>query len=75
MTSSVHQFNQVTVISEVTDVVVTDAVDDGTSTGTWIRSIRIFGTPTGDGLPPVFELRVKSTTKSNLDVTTPILNF
>jgi len=75
MTSAVNTFAQLLAVTDVADVVVTDIVDDGTGTGTWVRSIRIFGSPYVAGNTPIVEIKVKSTTKNNLDITTPSLTF
>lgn len=62
-------------VDQVVSVVITPIVDDGTSTGTWVRAIRIFGQPNGTNGPPVFELDIKSTTEANLEIVTPTLTF
>jgi len=73
--SNIRSLNQVLEIDLVEDVVVTDIVDDGTGTGAWIRSIRVFGSPVVDGAVPVFELRIRSAVKSKLELTAPTQNF
>ena len=75
MTASVLTvYQQLSEIDSVSSVVVTDIVDDGTSTGTWVRSIRFFGSAV-TGSPAVLEVRIKSTTQANLEITTPTLEF
>jgi hypothetical protein len=73
--STVTILNQTVEIDSVDSVVVTAAVDDGTSTGTFVRSIRIFGEPNGTNGPPVLEVRIKSQTLANIELTTPTLTF
>lgn len=73
--SNLRNVNQVLEIDLVEDVVVTDIVDDGTGSGAWIRSIRIFGNPVIDGGAPVFEMRIRSATKSKLEMTAPTQSF
>lgn len=75
MTSTVNNFAQLLTITDVSDVVITDIVDDGSGSGNWVRSIRVFGSPYASGDTPIVEIKIKSTTKSNLDITTPSLNF
>lgn len=60
------------VVTEVTDVVVSEVVESG---GIYTRAIRIYGTPPGNGIPPVLEVQIKSDTAENLKLTTPELNF
>jgi len=60
------------VVTEVTDVVVSEVVE---SSGIYTRAIRIYGTPSGNGIPPVLEVQIKSDTAENLKLTTPELNF
>lgn len=59
-------------IDSVTDVQVTDIVADGSG---FVRAIRIYGTPAGTNAPLLFDLRIKSDTLANLDITTPVLTF
>jgi hypothetical protein len=74
-TNPVLNVSQVVEVDSVLSVVVTDVVDDGTNTGTWVRAIRIFASPNGTNGPAVFEVDIKSTTMGNLDITTPPLQF
>ena len=60
------------VVTGVTDVVVSEVVESG---GIYTRAIRIYGTPSGNGIPPVLEVQIKSDTAENLKLTTPELNF
>ena len=66
--------NQTVEVDAVTSIVVTQIVDDGTSSGTSVREFRVF---CGADItaPAVFVLRIKSTTPAFLDVATPVLNF
>lgn len=73
--STLRNVNQVIDIDLVNSVIVTDIVDDGTGTGAWVRSIRVFGNPVVEGAPPVFELRIRSATKSKLEITAPTQTF
>ena len=73
--SAIQHFNQVTVVDNVEDVVITPIVDDGTNSGTFVRAIRIYGQPNGTNGPAVFELRIKATVASKIDITTPNIAF
>ena len=73
--SNITTLSQTIVVDQVADVVVSQIVDDGSGTGTFVRAISVFGAPNGISGPPVFMLQIKSTTAANLDVTTPVLNF
>jgi hypothetical protein len=73
--SQVTTLNQVVEIDSVDSIVMTAPVDDGTSTGTFVRAIRVFGEPNGVNGPPILEVRVKSTTVGNIEVVTPNLTF
>ena len=59
-------------VTEVTDVQVTEIVENS---GTFVRAIRIYGTPSGNGILPVLEVQIRSDTGGNLKVTTPELDF
>ena len=59
-------------ISDVTDVQVTEIVEDAPG---FIRAIRIYGTPAGDKSPVILDLRIRSDTIAALSVTTPVLEF
>jgi hypothetical protein len=73
--SIVTTVGQTVEILSVDGVVITDPVDDGTGTNTWVRSIRIFGEPGGVDSAPIIEVRIKSTTKANIQIVTPTLTF
>ena len=73
--SNIIALAQTVVVDQVADVVVSQIVDDGTGTGTFVRAISIFGAPNGTSGPPVFQLQIKSTTAANLDISTPTLTF
>ena len=70
--TQVSQHASKMVVTEVTDVVVSEVVE---ASGTYNRAIRIYGTPSGNGIPPVLEVQIKSDTAENLKLTTPELNF
>lgn len=70
--SSVSQHATRILVTEVTDVQVTEIVE---ADGTFIRAIRIYGTPSGGAIPPVLEVQIKGATADALKVTTPELNF
>ena len=70
--TQVSQHASKMVVTEVTDVVVSEVVESG---GIHTRAIRIYGTPSGNGIPPVLEVQIKSDTAENLKLTTPELNF
>ena len=70
--TQVSQHASKMVVTEVTDVVVSEVVE---SSGIHTRAIRIYGTPSGNGIPPVLEVQIKSDTAENLKLTTPELNF
>lgn len=73
MTQSVATtLHQTIEITDVADIVVTEVVDEG---GIWTRAIRIFGAPAGVEGPPILEIRVKSSVKANIEITTPAVNF
>jgi hypothetical protein len=73
--SAFTKISQVFQVDQVISVVVTPIVDDGSGTGTWVRSIRIFGAPNGTSGPAVCEMQIKSTTQANLEIVTPTLTF
>lgn len=73
--SFARTLNHTIEVDDVLDVQVTDAVDDGTSTGTFVREIRIFGSPNGNSAPATLIVRIKSQSKDNIGVTTPLLTF
>lgn len=73
MTSTIQHFNQVTVVDNVEDIVIAPVVSDGN--GGFTRAIRIYGQPSGTNGLAVFELRVKSTVASKIDIVTPNIAF
>lgn len=61
-------------IRDIKDIQVTEIVDDGS--GGWVRSMRFFGSPaTGNNPVLVLEVLLQSSTKSELFVTTPEIDF
>ena len=73
--SVVSVIGQTALIENVAGVVITDPVDDGTGTGTFVRAIRVFGQPFGVNGPAIIEVQIKSTTKANIQIVTPTLTF
>lgn len=69
---SITTTQQMVEITDVTDVKVTEIVANGAG---FVRAIRIYGTPAGDNAPLLFDLRIKSDTQANLNVTTPVFEF
>ena len=59
-------------ITDVTDVQVTEIVEDGAG---FVRAIRIYGSPSGDNAPLILDLRIKADTSAALNVTTPVFEF
>ncbi len=70
--TTVSQHASKMIVTEVTDVQVTEIVE---ADGTFVRAIRIYGTPSGGAIPPVLEVQIKAGTSDALKVTTPELNF
>lgn len=56
-------------LTDVTSIVITDTVQ--TSDGRYVRAIRVFGTPTGTNVPPLFELTVDAATSAALAIPIP----
>ena len=74
--SNIYDVARTITVDQVTSIVVsTPPVDDGLGTGTFVRSISIFGAPNGTNGPAVFTLLVKSATSAHLNVITPTLTF
>lgn len=74
MESVITTITQKIAIDKISDVQVSDAVDDGA--GGFVRSVKFFGEPNssaGDTL--VLDVRIHSETRSDLDITTPTLSF
>ena len=61
-------------ITDVRDVEVTEIVDDGA--GGFVRALRIYGqSEAGEPSLLVLDLRLQSTSKTDLAITTPELDF
>ena len=61
-------------VNYVTDIVITESVDDGA--GGYVREIRIIGTQDVGSAPPrSLIVRVKGATQNAINVSTPQLNF
>ena len=76
MTAAALNFQAVRAsIDNVTAVQVTAAVDDGTGTGTFVRSILFFVDPGNAGLPAVAQIDIRSKVLTNIEIQTPQLNF
>ena len=74
MRSTLNQISSKLEITDVRDVQVSDAVDDGS--GGYVRSLKIFGEPNASAGPAlILEVLIQSETKSDLDITTPELSF
>ena len=76
MSNSIVQINNQTLeIDGTVAVNVSTIVDDGSGTGTWVRTINIYGSPGGTNANPILSVQIKSTVQANLEVTTPNLQF
>lgn len=74
MRSVISTINQKIEITDVRDVLVSEAVDDGN--GGFVRSIKFMGEPEASAGPaPVLEVMIQSETKTDLDITTPEMSF
>ncbi len=73
MATTVKTTRQDILIDEVSDVVISDIVEDAENGG-YVRRISIYGSA-GTDAPPVMDIRVNSDTSENLEITTPTLNF
>lgn len=61
-------------ITDVRDVVVTEAVDDGT--GGFARAVRFFGEPSlAGGATLIMEVVIRSADKADLGITAPEMEF
>ena len=69
---SILTLKQTVEISDVTDVKVTEIVEEGAG---FVRAIRIYGAPAGENAPLILDLRIKSANSASLNVTTPVLEF
>lgn len=76
MASVITTASQIIDVTDIVQIVVTDIVDDGTSSGTSIRAIRIMGTPVVNSAPTLLlELRLRSQTPADLDIQAPAFSF
>ncbi|MCI5078705.1 hypothetical protein [Oricola sp.] len=74
MRSAVNTITTKLEITQVRDVQVTDAVDDGE--GGYIRAIRFLGEPSAAaGAALILEVQIRSSTEADLDIITPALSF
>lgn len=74
MRSAVTQVSSKIEITDVRDVQVSDAVDDGA--GGFVRSVKFFGEPSASAGPAlIFEVLIQSSGKADLNFTTPTLSF
>jgi hypothetical protein len=74
MRSAVTQISTKLEITDVRDVQVTDAVDDGA--GGFVRSVKFFGEPNASAGPAlILEVLIQSDVKADLNITTPTLSF
>jgi len=74
MRSTLTQMSTKLGITDVRDVQVGEAVEDGA--GGFVRAIRIFGEPAASAGPAlILEIQIQSDTKTDLDITTPTLSF
>lgn len=72
--SLIAQVSQKLSITAVKDIEVTGIVED--STGGWIRALRFYGSPAeGPNKLLVLEVMLQSSTRSDLAITTPEINF
>ena len=64
-------------LDAVTDIVVTTIEPDDTVLGTFVREIRIVGTPPSEGAiaPVVLVLRASATSRQALELTAPAYEF
>jgi hypothetical protein len=74
MRSAINQISSKIEITDIRDVQVTDAVDDGA--GGFVRSVRFFGEPNASAGPAlILEVLIQSDAKPDLNITTPTLSF
>ncbi len=72
--SMMSQISQKPELSDVRDVQVTEAVDDGTSG--LVRAFRFYGEPSVEiSQSLILEVQIKSDTITNLNITAPELDF
>ncbi len=72
--SLIAQVSQKLAITAVKDIEVTGIVEDGT--GGWVRAVRFYGSPAeGPNKLLVLEVILQSSTRSDLAITTPEIEF
>lgn len=72
--TAVSILSQRLMLASITDVVVTDIVDDGA--GGFLRAIKLFGQGLVDTQKPlVLEVVIQSEDRANLKLTTPEIDF
>lgn len=72
MTSQIIPRSQKVEVTEAEKVQVTETVEDG---GTFVRAIRVYGSPDGTDGPPVLEIILRADSAEKIAVTTPELSF
>lgn len=70
--TTVTQFVHKMILTEITDVQVSDLT---LADGIYSRAVRFYGTPSGQNIPPVLEVQIKSDVADNLKIVTPGLPF
>ena len=74
MRSALTEISAKLAITDVRDVQVGEVVEDGA--GGFVRALRVFGEPSASAGPKlILEVQIQSGTKTDLDITTPTLNF
>jgi len=75
MTQSVlSTLSQRVMLTHITDVEVTEIVDDGA--GGYVRAVKFFGQGAVEGETPlVFEVVIQSENRTDLKITTPEMEF
>lgn len=72
--SLITQLSQKLAIAGVSDIEITDIVDDGS--GGWARALRFYGTPATDaGKVLVLEVQLQAAARTDLAITTPKIDF
>ncbi len=74
-TANLNIMGQVIEIDNLAAVTVSAPIDDGTSTGTFIRAVKFFGGALGVNGAPILEVDIRSQTLTNLEIVTPNLQF
>ena len=64
-------------VTDVTDVIITDAQEDTENGGYYVREVRVYGEPdVGSTTQPLIAtLRLRATTESYIEVTAPEQTF